>query len=121
VGAVLLGLLAATQGAPPSGLGAFAALNLAFFLQINIFLALFNLLPIPPFDGSHIVEGLLPRAAARQYARVRPVGLVLIIVLLVVLPWLVPGLNIIQRFVLPPVMWVLQHYYALAAAVAASV
>jgi Zn-dependent protease len=121
VGAVLLGLLASTQGTQPSGLAAFAALNLAFFLQINIFLALFNLLPIPPFDGSHIVEGLLPRAAASQYARVRPVGLTLIILLLVVLPWLVPSLNIIQRFVLPPVMWVLQHYYALAAAVAASV
>ncbi len=121
IGAVLLGLLAATQGPQPSGLAAFAALNLVFFLQINIFLALFNLLPIPPFDGSHILEGLLPRAAARHYARVRPVGLTLIILLLVVLPWLVPSLNIIQRFVLPPVRWVLQHYYTLADAVAASV
>jgi hypothetical protein len=30
---------------------------LATFIQINLFLAIFNLLPIPPFDGSHIVEG----------------------------------------------------------------
>ena len=32
------------------------------FILINVFLAFFNLLPIPPFDGSHIVEGLLPRS-----------------------------------------------------------
>ena len=38
-------------------------------ILINVFLALFNLLPVPPFDGSHIVEGLLPPSAARVYAR----------------------------------------------------
>jgi Zn-dependent protease len=63
LGAVLLGLLAQHRGGAPGGsdLAAFAAANLVYFLQVNIFLALFNLLPIPPFDGSHIVEGLLPR------------------------------------------------------------
>ena len=118
VGAVLLGLLAASQATRPTGLAAFVALNLNYFLQINIFLALFNLLPIPPFDGSHIVEGLLPRNAARRYARMRPMGLPLMIALLIVLPWFIPSLNIIQRFVLPPVMWMLGHYYALAHLVA---
>ena len=47
----------------------FASLNSVQFILINIFLALFNLLPIPPFDGSHIVEGLLPRAAAAGATR----------------------------------------------------
>jgi len=120
VGAVLLGLLLRPYGSVDeiSGLGAFAAANLINFLMINIFLALFNLLPIPPFDGSHIVEGLLPRSLVPAYARLRPIGLPLILVLLVVLPSLVPGFNIVGRFVLPPVNWMTQHYLALAQAVA---
>ena len=80
IGAVLLGLLArvyagATAPAPVAG---FIALNLYNFLLINIFLALFNLLPIPPFDGSHIVEGLLPPKAAQAYARLHRFGFLLI-------------------------------------------
>lgn len=120
VGAVLLGLLAARYDGVPEGfnLPSFLATGLIYFLQVNIFLALFNLLPIPPFDGSHIVEGLLPRKAARSYARLRPFGLSLMILLLIVLPWLVPGLSIIERFVLPPVNWLYGHYLSLADAVA---
>lgn len=122
VGAVLLGLLARSYGGMQAadGAAAFLKLNLIYFLQINIFLALFNLLPIPPFDGSHIVEGLLPRSAARHYARLQPFGLGLMIMLLIVLPWLVPGLSIIERYVLPPVNWAIGHYFALAEAVARS-
>ena len=57
IGAVLLGLLLEPDGALMQvGLTGFLATNLVNFLLINIFLALFNLLPIPPFDGSHIVE-----------------------------------------------------------------
>ena len=120
IGAVLLGLLIKPYMGPaePSGIVAFLALNLKNFLLINIFLALFNLLPIPPFDGSHIVQGLLPRAAARRYERIRPFGLGLMILLLIVLPSLVPGLSIVERFVLPPVQWVSGQYLDLAAAVA---
>ena len=120
IGAVLLGMLARQHGGAPAGAGlaAFATANLIYFLQVNIFLALFNLLPIPPFDGSHIVEGLLPRGAAQSYGRLRPFGLGLMILLLIVLPSLVPGLSIIERFVLPPVEWFYGHYIALADAVA---
>ncbi|MBV1689045.1 site-2 protease family protein [Novosphingobium sp. G106] len=123
IGAVLLGLLAAKHGGVPQdqSLAAFVATALIYFLQVNVFLALFNLLPIPPFDGSHLVEGLLPRAAAKRYARLRPYGLGLMIALLIVLPWAVPGLSIIQRFVLPPVNWMLGNYFALADAVAGGI
>ncbi len=48
---------------------------------INIFLALFNLVPIPPLDGSHILEALLPAPLARQYRLLEPVGFVLILIL----------------------------------------
>jgi Zn-dependent protease len=120
VGAVLLGLLARPYAGlqEPSGLVSFAALNLNNFLLINVFLALFNLLPIPPFDGSHIVEGLLPREAARRYAGMRRYGLTLMIFLLIVLPSLVPSFDIIGHFVLPPVDWLSGHYLRLAEAVA---
>lgn len=119
IGAVLLGLIVANHGGVPrdKDLAGFFATALIYFLQVNVFLALFNLLPIPPFDGSHVVEGLLPRAAAKSYARLRPYGLGLMIALLIVLPWAVPGLSIIQRFVLPPVEWMIGHYLALADAV----
>ncbi|MBM4275977.1 MAG: site-2 protease family protein [Deltaproteobacteria bacterium] len=55
---------------------------LAFYgCSINIFLALFNLIPIPPLDGSHILAILLPRNLARLYAYLEPVGFVLILLL----------------------------------------
>ncbi len=120
VGAVLLGVLLRGSASPEdlSPAGTFIAANLVNFLTVNVFLALFNLLPIPPFDGSHIVEGLLPRPLAAAYAGFRRYGMLLVILLIVVLPMLVPGLNLVGRFVVPPVMWVTDHYVALAQAVA---
>ena len=119
VGAVLLGLLVRGVGdAQPGEPLRFIALNLGNFLTINIFLALFNLLPIPPFDGSHIVEGLLPPRAALVYERLRPLGFPLVFILLIGLPYLIPGFDLVSRVVLPPVQWLSGHYYALAEAVA---
>ncbi len=100
-----------------TGLAAFAIANLGNFLAINLFLALFNLLPIPPFDGSHIFEGLLPRRLARRYASIRNGGMLLVILLLVVLPWLVPGFDPVRKLVGPPFDWLYGHYLALAALV----
>ena len=102
----------------PEGAPGFIAANLSNFILINIFLALFNLLPIPPFDGSHIVEGLLPANAARAYARIRQGGFLLVILLIVVLPQLIPGFNPVGTLVGPPVQWMTGHYEALVNAVA---
>ena len=113
LGAVALGLIA-RFGAEPGAIARFAVANLDNFIAINVFLALFNLLPVPPFDGSHIVEGLLPRGAAHAYARLRPFGLPLLIVLLLVVPRVAPELGIIRNVVLPPVIWAGDHYYELA-------
>jgi Zn-dependent protease len=63
----------------------------------------FNLIPLPPFDGGHVVEGLLPRRLAVQWKKFGRYGLLLFIFLLLVLPWLVPGADIVERLVVPPV------------------
>jgi Zn-dependent protease len=120
IGAVLLGLVLRGQaGIEGTSVGtAFLAANLANFLMINVFLAFFNLLPIPPFDGSHIVEGLLPRAMAARYARMRRFGFSLVLLLFIALPWFFPSLNLVERYILPPVEWMVGHYVDLARSVA---
>jgi Zn-dependent protease len=45
----------------------------------NIILALFNLIPIHPLDGSHVLAGLLPEHEARQYAKLEPYGMFILI------------------------------------------
>jgi Zn-dependent protease len=120
IGAVLLGLAMRgfAQGVEPSLGMSFLAANLFNFILLNIFLALFNLLPIPPFDGGHIVEGLLPAQAARKYAAMHSKALLIMILLLVVLPWIAPSLNVVSWLVLPPVEWLSDHYLKIAQAVA---
>jgi len=117
-GAFALGLLYRAIGPQPGGVAGFAVASLSLFIMINVFLALFNLLPIPPFDGSHIVEGLLPERAARVYDRLRPFGFPLVFLVLLVIPWLFPDLGLVERVVLPPVDWVLTKFAVLTAWVA---
>ena len=114
LGAIALGLLARGLAAPPEGLLGFGIAALYSFILINIFLALFNLLPIPPFDGSHIVEGLLPPRAARVYEKLRPFGFPLIFVLLLVVPYFFPQLGIVEAVVGPPVEWAEARFMGLA-------
>ena len=68
-------------------------INNAAFL--NIILAVFNLLPIPPLDGSRIVAGLLPYQAAYQYNKLEPLGFIIVIVLLLsgLFNWLILPLS----------------------------
>ena len=120
IGAVLLGLVLRLnpQGEAMGAVPQFIVQNLINFLLINVFLALFNLIPIPPFDGSHIIEGLLPESAAKSYEKLRPLGFPLMLVLLVVLPQISPALNVVEWLVWPPASWLTEHYFSLAAIVA---
>ncbi|MGZ8306176.1 MAG: site-2 protease family protein, partial [Allosphingosinicella sp.] len=72
--------------------------------------AVFNLLPLPPFDGGHVVEGLLPRPLALHYAKLARFGFPLLIFLLLILPMLVPQANVVERVVRPPVEWLLRLF-----------
>lgn len=55
---------------------------LSVMLMLNIALAVFNMIPVPPLDGSHILESLLPNNLAERYAQLRPFGLILLLVLM---------------------------------------
>lgn len=53
-----------------------------FGVVINLYLMLFNLIPIPPLDGSRIVMPLLPRKLQFYYAQLEPYGFILILLLI---------------------------------------
>src|SRR5690606_12792529 len=117
IGAIAL-CLVGRGGLRAEGATGFAAASLYSFVLINIFLARFNLLPLPPFDGSHIVEGLLPARAARIYEKLRPFGFQLLFLLLLVIPWLFPGLGLGGRVVLPAVQWAEARFMTVASWIA---
>lgn len=75
------------------------AANLTNLLVLDVILAVFNLLPVPPLDGGRIAVGILPRALAVPLARVEPYGLFLIIGLLFILPLLGTQLGINLDFI----------------------
>ena len=70
-------------------------------VYINLVLAVFNLLPIPPLDGSNIVAGLLPRRTAARYMSFSRYGILVILVL--VLAGSLLGMSVLGSVLWPPV------------------
>jgi len=54
----------------------------AWGVMLNLTLAVFNMMPIPPLDGSRVVTSLLPMKIAYYYGRLEPFGIIILIVLL---------------------------------------
>ncbi|MFS8582017.1 MAG: site-2 protease family protein [Limnochordales bacterium] len=67
---------------PPGALRA-TWMFLQVSVQLNIWLAVFNMLPLPPLDGSKVLMGILPRRYAYRYARLESYGTVILLLLVV--------------------------------------
>jgi Zn-dependent protease len=95
-------VLRALIGSAGGGEASASILTDVLFLavQINLLLAFFNLIPVPPLDGGNVMLGLLPPRVAAQYSQLRQYGFIILYILLLT--------GVASAVIMPPTKFMLR-------------
>jgi Zn-dependent protease len=115
--AVVSALLMHTLSYMPGDVAEWVFYNLRNSIFLNMILAVFNMLPLPPLDGGRVAVGILPYSLAHRLARLERVGFLIILGGIFLLPWvgdkLGLDLNVFWWLVAEPASYLSQWIFVL--------